>query len=644
MTPAHATGLFATARQRPQPGAPEAARATGYRPEIDGLRALAVLAVMAFHAGFAWMPGGYVGVDVFFVVSGFLITRLLLAEMAGGTFSFGGFYLRRLRRLAPAFVVTLMLTTFGAVALLPTDELRLYGADLRDTALAISNFRFAGALGYFETNALPRLLLHTWSLAVEEQYYLAGPLLVWLGFRFGGARLVLLLAAAAFAASLAAAAVAVGAMPQAAYFWTPFRVWELTLGGMLVFLPGAIVRSRGLREGLACGGLAAIIVAFVTFEASTGVPGPSALLPCLGAAAIIAARGSDVSRLLLAHRAAVTVGLMSYSLYLVHWPVISFFAIAAMHPQIDPGHRIAALIISLILAALMYRFVETPFRRGAWSVRRKRLAVALTVACLLATAGIGQALRASDGLPGRLVTDIGHPDDPFGSCLRQIVCPLAPGALEAPHLVVIGDSNALQLAAAMTEWAQPRGLRPLLVWGPSCFLVSGIDKANHHHARCEATRAAVTQTLAAHPRTPVLYAQFWLDHIAALEEGKPLQDYLAAIARNHPLILFGQVPYGPPEFQHCGRAHAFLLDERACDSHVMLPITEQVNASLRALSSALPGPGFVDPTDTQCRHGRCDRLFRGESAFLNANHLSRQGAMLHLEGGLGVAIDKALRR
>ncbi len=339
--------------------------APGYRTPIDGLRAVAVGAVVLFHFGVAPFSGGFVGVDVFFVISGFLITRLLLADIADRKPLILPFYRRRILRLFPALFMMLAVTLAAALLLLYPSDLRHFGESLASVAGFGSNLYFRNSSGYFSAAADQKPLLHTWSLSVEEQFYLVyPPLLAVLARR--SVRLAAAVLGLLALASLLASAWATRAAPMTAFYLTPFRFWELMLGGLIPLFGLAAPRSRAASETLAWGGLGLIAAAVFGYTLETPFPGLAALPPCLGAAAVILScerPGSNAAARLLSLPAATALGRISYSLYLWHWPVIVFAGHWLFRRP--TGIETPALIaLSLALAAASYRFVEQPFRHG----------------------------------------------------------------------------------------------------------------------------------------------------------------------------------------------------------------------------------------------------------------------------------------
>ncbi|MDH4318790.1 MAG: acyltransferase, partial [Desulfobulbaceae bacterium] len=333
-----------------------------YRPDIDGLRAIAVLSVVLFHAGVGVVSGGYVGVDVFFVISGYLITTIISREIADNQFSIITFYERRFRRILPAaFAVTVTFLIAGFY-FLDYVSFKEYAGSLIANNFFLSNFFFYQHAGYFEGPSELKPLLHTWSLAVEEQYYLFFPvLMLFIAKRMKGRCLQML--AVLTLCSLAAAEVGMSLDKSAVFYMLPTRAWELLAGSILAVasLPG--VKSVRLLNAIAGLGFGMMAASIVGYDEQTEFPGISALVPVLGAVLVIYAggMGKTVITRLLSARWLVFVGLISYSLYLWHWPVMAFSRYYFPEGP-DAFVRAEMLGVIFILAVVTWRFVETPFR------------------------------------------------------------------------------------------------------------------------------------------------------------------------------------------------------------------------------------------------------------------------------------------
>lgn len=355
------------------------------RPEIDGLRAIAVVPVVLFHAAMGF-EGGYVGVDVFFVISGYLITSLILADLKAQTFRIADFWERRVRRIMPALVVMVVAClAAGWLILLPTDFDEL-GRSVVAQSLLSSNLYFWKQTGYFNADTV-QPLLHTWSLAVEEQFYLLFPFFLLALKRVDDRwriRAIGLVGIISFGLNL----YLTYAHPMAAFYLLPARAWELLLGSLLAALPVPEKPVKWVNESLSVAGLAGIIAAAIFYTKETRFPGVAALLPCLGAAAIIWSNSPTRTSVgnALSRGPIVLVGKVSYSFYLWHWPIL-VFASYWMTDTLPVAGRIAAVTGSFVLSLLSWRLVETPFRRrAANSNRSKVFAFAVgSLACLMLT-------------------------------------------------------------------------------------------------------------------------------------------------------------------------------------------------------------------------------------------------------------------
>jgi peptidoglycan/LPS O-acetylase OafA/YrhL len=366
-----------------------------YRPDVDGLRAVAVLPVVLFHAGVAGFGGGFVGVDVFFVISGYVITLRLLSDLQEGRFSIIDFYERRVRRIFPALFFMIGLTTVAAWFILLPPNFEDYSKSALATALFGSNIYFWKFSGYFDPSAQLRPLLHTWSLAVEEQYYIFMPIAMYVAYRFLKARWLLVfmpVVVLSFALSIYATTTA----PTANFFMLPTRAWELLLGALLVLAPPPAPSRKGIAEAIGLAGLALILYAVFTYTEETPFPGVSALPPVLGSAMVIwsgTAHSTLVARG-LSWRPMVWTGLLSYSLYLAHWPIAVFFRYITLR---DPTLLESATIVvaSFALAWFSWRFIEQPFRMKGNPFPRKRLfAMAATAMLLVSAVGVAGVMSS----------------------------------------------------------------------------------------------------------------------------------------------------------------------------------------------------------------------------------------------------------
>lgn len=461
-----------------------------YRKDIDGLRAIAVLAVVLYHYGIGPLRGGFVGVDIFFVISGYLITGIIHKEIGRGDFTFAGFYERRVRRIFPALFVMLLATlAVGTWLLLPSDLLEL-GRSTIATLLFGSNVLFWRQSGYFDTSSEYNPLLHTWSLAVEEQFYIGLPILLILLHRYlrGDARLKFaLLACSVVSFAMCLWFQAQG--PAATFFLSPFRAWELLLGGLLAVgaLP-PIVRPA-LRSAVSWFALATLLWSLWWIKAGPEFPGWQAGIPVVATAALLHAgtSGSSQVQRLLSLRSMVFVGLISYSLYLWHWPLLVFVRYRSAMQPLEPRVSWLLFALALALAAASYRWVETPFRRrkqGARPGTRRALFVAAAVASVL-LASAAATTRFDGGWRSRFSPDVvalddaRHPSIPFRQCNGRAPDPASTAcrlgvANGTPTVLLWGDSHALAWAPALDAVLKHVGKTGLLAARGACAPLLGI--------------------------------------------------------------------------------------------------------------------------------------------------------------------------
>lgn len=439
-----------------------------HRADIDGLRAVSVLAVILFHIAPNRFPAGGLGVDLFFVISGYLIGGIVLSSTARNTFSFAEFYLRRLRRIAPAFIV--MVVVVSVVAMRP-----LYPWEAEDFARSavaalgcVSNIYFFWTSSYFAPDSASLPLLHTWSLGIEEQFYLFFPLLPLLFHRIGGARWLTGALIASAIASLAISQHQVATAPAAAFYLLPSRWWELMIGVIATRVPDDRLRSAALRLGLGSCGLLLIIASFVFVVPARGFPGLAALPACLGVALLLTggrAGGSPMHRL-LGLWPMRTVGLASYSLYLWHWPVIVLYRLDRVIGKLSIDDAVLVLTATAILGLASWRFVELPFRQPAM---RTGPLLAWSGGLVGAALAVQIAILSANGFPARFppralaLARYADPtarfpmppfkcalqnDEPFTAYDGRRCLATVPGK---PNWLLVGDSHAAMLWSGLSK-------------------------------------------------------------------------------------------------------------------------------------------------------------------------------------------------
>ena len=626
-------------------------RPLDYRADLDGLRAVAVVPVILYHFGFSWVPGGFVGVDVFFVLSGFFITRQIVDGLARGRFTILEFYDRRIRRLLPALAAMLFASTVAALALLLPDDLKRFGAFAAAAALSSGNGAAWYSADYFgpDANTLP--LLHTWSLAVEEQFYAFFPILLIFSWRYWRKYIpavVTLVVVASFTLSIWATA----AHPSAAFYGLPTRMWELGLGCLLavsIVPPTAIL---WLRNAATATGLAGIAISVLTYSSKMPFPGLAAALPCLGCALVIwagqtpnqaeGAKGASLCLMArpLTSRPVVLVGLISYSLYLWHWPLIVFSRYASIE-QPSGRDQIILLLVIFAVAFASWRFIELPLRHGGaiWPSLWHRFTYAGGV--VLAITVLGVLVNWSDGFPGRFPTGVVAMSQQAGdfSPVRKR-CHAAGDGGEAfadtcvfgvpsgHQVVVLGDSHAAELGFALAEMVvkQNIGVRVRLITASGC--PPALDFATRNKPNCSRHVEKMMAGISASPKSTVIVTAFFT------EWDKPeyrrtfwpgFNRVLAELHKSgHKIILLGDVPPHPTSAIPEVLAKWVMLGRRAQDYAFDVDEAEmdRIDVRLRAMAKNYDGT-YIPLMSYVCGHsGHCQAFSRDHAIYFDSDHIS----------------------
>jgi len=628
-----------------------------YRADIDGLRAVAVLSVLAFHAFPLRFQGGFVGVDVFFVISGFLISSILLGSLEHGGFGFAAFYARRVKRIFPALLTVMACVLAFGWCVLFTGEFRQLGLHLAGGAGFVSNLLLWSETGYFDSAADLKPLLHLWSLAIEEQFYIFWPLLLWLasGRKRGLLLVTLAIAALSFGWNLHLA----WRDPTADFYSPATRCWELMLGGLLAYLQAHRPDwNQGWRHAQSMLGLALMAAALLLIDRASVFPGAWALLPTLAAACLIAAGPAAlVNRTLLASRPMVWFGLISYPLYLWHWPILSYARILN-GAEVARSYRIAAVALSILLAWLTLRLIELPLRRAA-----PRRATAALVALMLAV-----------GAAGALVAWGGQPRN-HGAALQRLyaateeweypgaLLPLPDGGYYArgngvAATMLLGDSHIEQYGPRVTALLRQNGAAyrdAVFMTAGGCAPVPDVLDDAPIHLGCGAMRARALRELAAAHYTTVVVGACWncyfIDQVAPLAAGAEAYDYyvladgqrhsfrgqdgralalarleamLADLARSKRVYLLLDNPsgpeYDPRNFFEGGRLSTIRARSLA-PTTPFSPAQQALRLELKALA-ARAGVAVIDPAEQLCHDLQCMRLQAdGAPVYKNINHL-----------------------
>lgn len=661
-----------------------------YRREIDGLRAVAVIPVLLFHAGFGQFSGGFVGVDVFFVLSGYLITSIILAEKQQGTFTIVGFYERRARRILPAlFFVMLLCLPFAWIWMLPSD-LKAFSKSLVSVSVFASNILFWSESGYFDTVAELKPLLHTWSLAVEEQYYVLFPIFISVTWKFGKRWIVGIII---IMASLSLAAAQWGAFrdPSATFYLLPTRGWELLIGALTAFHLGSQKKlalvprepDHWVGQFTSAAGLLLIAYAIFSFDKTTPFPSIYALIPTLGAAMVIlCATPQTVVGKLLSTKLLVGIGLISYSTYLIHQPLLVF-------ARLQSGHALTTNVLSILLlgslalAYFSWRYVERPFRSRRQISRNTIFVFSLMGTVFFLVVGLvgysnnGFESRISDEIRTLLrAKDNNNPQQ--GKCLSAEKRYIKPEAScifgDARNILgaVIGDStgNALVYELGEALKAKNSGVSEMTYSGcPSTLGVYRVDRKDDH--RCAEYNADVYRYLRdSNAHQYVVLASRWTLYLekdrydnseGGIEEGGPvflnavdhdkkaknpeevrrnrvraqyIQTVIEYLNANKKVILIYPIPevgWDLPRYLARLKMGNPKNTEDLTTSH--RTFIERNKAAYDALDRIGEHPNLVriKPESMLCDtyvKGRCVVQLNGVPLYSDDNHLSRAGARL----------------
>lgn len=638
-----------------------------YRPEVDGLRAIAVVAVILFHAKLPGFSGGYIGVDVFFVISGYLITSIILGECARGSFSIVRFYERRARRILPALFFVIAACLPLAWWLMTPSQMKSFSQSVVATTLFASNIYFWLTSGYFDLASDQKPLLHTWSLGVEEQFYLLFPLLVVLLWRPGGRRLLWTIVV------LACASIALGILirvqdPMAAFFLSPARAWQLMAGSLVACLPQrvAAVTSRArLRDNLLSGaGLLMIGLSIVLMDDRTPFPSPVSVLPILGAVLVLAcALPGTLAVRLLSIRIVVGIGLVSYSAYLWHQPLFAFARIAHGHP--GPVASLALVGASLLLARITWHYVEQPFRtKGRFS---RRAIFKLSLAMMMVATTIGVAGHLSRGFLFRLGPEAGKVMAKLDRSPKREACHTAgPDFLDPqkaciyfsgkPTWASLGDSHVVELSYALAERLAQKGEGLLHLSFSGCppallFQWEGVGCTrwlNRAMARLEADHEVKNVIIAFRYTESVFGDQYELDAASPavrLRVGSLGPDASASLMwqgmatiierlRQSGKKVFVVLPV--PELPASIERNVMRLDAGAADAAVgtSRAFYESRNRYMREHLAKLPWGNelvAINPEAALCDARECYALIDLQPMYFDDHHLSLAGARRLIE-------------
>ena len=618
----------------------------GYMPSVDGLRAISILGVVAFHAGIAGVPGGFAGVDVFFVISGFLIVGQIIAELEAGRFSILAFYARRAMRILPPYFA--MLTAVALVAPFLLIVPKSYEAFAKAAVLSplmVSNILFFFEQGYFDPSADQKPLIHTWTLSVEEQFYLVVPFALLALFRLGsgrfGRRGAWLAIAAGIASFLACVQYTSVSGRNPAFYLTHLRAWEFIAGGLAMPLASILREKAGdsIPGVLAGTGLALIAAVFFGMDATVPFPGWRAAVPVLGAVLVLAGTVSaprSLAAIILSHPVPVRIGLVSYSWYLWHWPVLSLAGLADLGPENSRGILFAG-VVGYLLAELSYRYIELPVK--AWRFRR----AAIVGDKKIFLSGMGAAFSVAvicGGMAGMgylsnqawLERVYGvEPKARAGACHIVTGDSLPPGCLKGDYILLLGDSHADAVAQAFAAGTEKLGFRLVVLARGGCNLAWFTPQArasNRLHS-CSNLLGPLEAVLAADepPKTAIIISKpsTWDDGVA-----NPVLALASMFSERGTATLFvGPVPiFGRPALECVVQA------DRRGEKRDMCALSRSVFSLREASASAFIGSGisgradaaFAPVGDVFCDDVLCRPWEGNKLLFWDTDHVVSAGA------------------
>ncbi len=603
-----------------------------YRPDIDGLRAVAVLAVVVFHIFPEYSYGGFIGVDIFFVISGYLISGIILSALAENRFSFIDFYARRARRIFPALLIVLLFClAFGWLGLME-DEYAHLGKHVAGSAAFISNLVLWREAGYFDVDTLVKPLMHLWSLGIEEQFYAVWPLIIFAAWkkRIRAAYVIAAIGMASFALNIWLA----GTDATAAFYLPVTRLWELLLGGLLC----CFQRERH-NHALSVAGATCIAAGMLLIDRTLAYPGWWALLPTAGAACLIAAGNRAWVNRLLSLPPLICLGLISYPLYLWHWPLFSLARIAeAGIPSLEI--RAGIVLASLLLAALTYYAIEQPLRKQAARV----VALPLTIA-LFITAAAGFAVFRHDGFPARDIGIDRHARAAFlweergrnvdQRCLdrmgRDMPYCLIADYDRLPTVALFGDSHANHFFFGVADYYQQRGGNVLQIGG-----TAGCIAPFSGYAASQACKA-LTRFMIDYIRNQDSIHTVLIATKAEMKNAddfsQKLEETIDLLGSRKTVILLMEVPEIGFDPKSCLDARPFRIsayvkrDPCATPREDIFKTRGAYEAAIRKSMSRRPQLRVFNPADYLCDDSWCYAQRDGKLLYRDNNHLSYEGSL-----------------
>jgi peptidoglycan/LPS O-acetylase OafA/YrhL len=615
-----------------------------YRADIDGMRAIAVMLVLVFH--FSLVTGaraGFLGVDVFFVISGFLITTILKRQLDTSTFSLSAFYVNRIRRLAPALlVVLLMVSSAGALWLFP-DQLIELSKQILVSQLYVANFYFWRSINYFGLGVHDVFLLHTWSLAVEEQFYLIYPVCMLLLHRhlkkYFWAAIGL-----GFLVSFGLNILFVSQKPEATFYLLPTRAWELLMGALVPLVAAKLERTKFIDEMISLLGASLIVIGVTCYRNDFHFPGFYALLPTIGTACLLLSGQGSVTAIskALSWTPIVYIGKISYSLYLVHWPINVFADL--LIEDYSREWRVAMFALSIVLAALVYHLVEDPLRHKRYLATRKKLllgyatGLAVTVSAFVVVHLVGGLPQRFPDEVLRLASYVNDKTAPLTEC-ESSFCPIGAEG-QSPTWLVYGDSHAWAAHAAFDKWLRLNGQAGLFIFHHSCPPVNGVHLFGDQGACFAFNRAVMDFIERRTDISNIVLVSIWRQAI----EGRLSTSSQTLLTKEQSVQLFTDGFSRTLEYLHSVGRHVYVWEPvpgarknvplelaRATWEHkradIEIDLAEYLNDYRFFFDALKRNRQWIDatfsPSKTLCSTGKCAVEYDGNPLYADDDHITK---------------------
>lgn len=617
-----------------------------YRSDIDGLRAIAVVSVLIYHAFPTLLTGGFVGVDIFFVISGYLISGLIIKKIQSGSFSFSDFYARRVKRIFPALVLMLIATTVAGYYIMMPGDFSVLGQHVIASSLSFQNLLLLGESGYFDSSSELKPLLHIWSLGVEEQFYLVWPIALLAIYRFS--KKPALWISLVTLVSFLACAFQTGRDASWAFYAPWFRLWELSIGALVYVVSS---QSKPLKTGRSdvLSLIAIIMLAYpvFNFHSDSNFPGVKAAIPVLGSALLIGFCGSSyLSRFFLSDKRMVYIGKISYPLYIWHWPILSFYFYMSpeLTSQQDSFTRISILLISAILASLTYHFVETKIRSAKGGKSRAIVGTLCAATILITTTGF--VSYREEGFPDR-----------FGNGLAMLASPIKfdwEKYVRGDKCHVMGDEDVLKLSEQREANCVSSSKHSVVLWGDShagasypgvAFVaeskgyevtqITGAKRGpllNVNKYVNEQSQQAIEIIAKTKPSFVILDARWYVYGTPDFVAGKIAEsiERIRASSPDSKVVVIGQVP----EWNGSLQASLFQLGKTGVvmPKYMEFGLNKKTTGYDSELGTLLKERGiwYVSPTEIMCSENGCITSVGKKPTDLTAidyGHLSRSAAI-----------------